>query len=173
MKSLNNKSGNVFWITGLSGSGKSNIGKKIFSKIKKKFGTTILIHGDDLRSIFKINSYEKKKIKIKKIWIFVNLLLQKIKIFTVVGLFHDLHKYNRKIIPNYFEIFIKSDIKKLIKNKDKFFYKKQTKNVWGMDLKPEFPKKPDVIIFNKFDKDINKLSNKLIEQIYKIYEKKK
>ena len=40
-----------------------------------------------------------------------------------------------------------------------------------MDLKPNF-KKPDVIIFNKFDKDINKLSNKLIEQIYKIYEKK-
>lgn len=177
MKSLNNKSGNVFWITGLSGSGKSNIGKKILPEIKKKFGPTILIHGDDLRSIFKINSYEKKeRLKIgKKYANFCKFIAkQKINvIFTVVGLFHDLHKYNRKIIPNYFEIFIKSDIKKLIKNKDKFFYKKQTKNVWGMDLKPEFPKKPDVIIFNKFDKDINKLSNKLIEQIYKIYEKKK
>ena len=28
---------------------------------------------------------------------------------------------------------------KLIK-KNKFFYKRKTKNVWGIDLQPEFPK---------------------------------
>ena len=33
-------------------------------------------------------------------------------------------------------------------------------------------KKPDVIIFNKFDKDINKLSNKLMNKFIKSMKKK-
>ena len=49
----------VFWITGLSGSGKSAIGKAILPKIQKKFGNTILINGDDIRNIFNMKGYDK------------------------------------------------------------------------------------------------------------------
>ena len=33
--------GIVFWITGLPGSGKSNISKNIFSDIEKRYGPTL------------------------------------------------------------------------------------------------------------------------------------
>ena len=57
MRKLKNNKGIVFWITGLSGSGKTTIAKKITPEIKKLFGPTIIISGDDLRKIFKFKGY--------------------------------------------------------------------------------------------------------------------
>ena len=51
--------GIVFWITGISGSGKSTFSRKIYPFIKKKFGPTIIFSGDNLRKIFKLNKYDK------------------------------------------------------------------------------------------------------------------
>ena len=62
------KKGILFWVTGLSGSGKSAISKKIYPFIKKEFGPTIMLSGDDLRSIFQLNKYDyKNRGKILKI----------------------------------------------------------------------------------------------------------
>ncbi len=54
---LNKNKGIIFWITGLSGSGKTVIGKKIKTEIIKNYGPTMLFSGDDIRRIF-----AKKKI---------------------------------------------------------------------------------------------------------------
>ena len=51
MRLLKNK-GIVFWITGLSGSGKTAIAEKIKKDISNKYGPTMIISGDDLRNIF-------------------------------------------------------------------------------------------------------------------------
>ena len=48
-----NKKGILFWVTGLSGSGKTTISKLIKDDIVKDYGPTLLISGDDLRKIFK------------------------------------------------------------------------------------------------------------------------
>ena len=60
-KKILKSKGILFWITGLPGSGKSTIAKKIKSKIIKKYGPTIVINGDDLRKIFKLFKYSKKE----------------------------------------------------------------------------------------------------------------
>ena len=164
----NNKK--IFWITGLSGSGKSSIGKKILPKIKKKFGNTILINGDDIRNIFNIKIYDKAfRVKIGKSYfkLCMFLLNQNFNvIFTTVGLWHDLHKYNKlKGKNSYIEIFIDADIKKLVERKSKFFYKKKVKNVVGLSIKPEFPKKPSIYIKNDFNRTISELSEELLIKI--------
>lgn len=171
-KKINNKFGIVFWITGLSGSGKSSLAKKIYPQIKKNFGPTIIIHGDEFRKIFNLNGYSKNdRFEIgKKYSNFCKVITkQKINIiFAVVGLFHSLHSYNKRIHKNYVEIFIKSNIDQLKDMKKKMFYKKKTKNVWGIDLMPEFPKNPDVILNNKFDKTTTYLSKQLLMKINKL-----
>lgn len=53
------RNGLVFWITGLSGAGKTSIANLIKKKIDKKFGPTILINGNDIRRIFSFKSYTK------------------------------------------------------------------------------------------------------------------
>ena len=61
MKKKNKNKGVVFWITGLPGSGKTTIAKKIKKQIEKNFGKTVLFSGDDLRKILKLKDYNKKK----------------------------------------------------------------------------------------------------------------
>lgn len=165
------KNGIVFWITGLSGSGKSTIGNIIFNDINKKYGKTLIFHGDDIRNIYDFKQYEKKhRLKLGK----SNSNLCKLiadqglnVIFTTVGLFHKLQEYNRSNIKNYLEIYIKCDLENLLSMKKKNFYKKKTKFVWGLDIKAEFPKKPDILLQNNFDIPIQKLGMILLKKIKK------
>ena len=53
--------GIVFWITGLSSSGKSSISKKIFSNIEKRYGPTLRLSGDDARKMFGLKGYTKRE----------------------------------------------------------------------------------------------------------------
>ena len=66
MKRIKNK-GILFWITGLSGSGKTQIAKKILNQISKRYGPTIYVSGDDMRNIFDLKKYTKKA-RISNYW---------------------------------------------------------------------------------------------------------
>jgi adenylylsulfate kinase-like enzyme len=171
MKKSKKNNGILFWITGLSGAGKTVLAKSIQKNISKKYGPTICVSGDQVRKIFNLKGYSKnERLKIGKKYInFINLILkQKINvIFAVVGLFHELHTLNRKLFPNYVEIYIKSDFNILKSKRKKIFYRKKIANVWGQDIKAQFPKKPDIVIRNNFNKDIDKLSSELINKIDK------
>ena len=76
-----------------------------------------------------------------------------------------LRNWNRKNQKNYVEIFIKSDLKKIIKAKRKKLYHKKISKIVGIDIKPQFPKKPHIKIVNNFDKDINFLAKEVIRKI--------
>ena len=166
---LYKKYGIVFWITGISGSGKTTLSKKIYPFIKKKFGPTIILSGDNLRKIFKLYKYDKNyRMQLGKQYSdFLKLIVaNKINVlFSVVGLFHELHKYNRKQLKNYIEILINANFKKTELRKQKKFYKNKTNNVWGRDIKPEYQKKHQIVLKNNFKKNKKFLSNELIKKI--------
>ena len=52
--------GILFWITGLSGSGKTTLANKIEYFLSKKYGPFLNLSGDELRSIFNYNKFDKK-----------------------------------------------------------------------------------------------------------------
>ena len=166
------KKGILFWITGLSGSGKTTLGKAIHKDIQRLYGPTIMISGDNIRKIFYLNGHKKiDRLKILKSYChFAKYVTdQKINIiFAVVGMFNEPRNWNKRNIKNYIEIYIKSDLKKIIKQKKKFFYIKKTNNVVGLNIKPEFPKKPNIILKNNFETSLEKLSEKLLKKL-KIY----
>ena len=170
---LNKKKGIVFWITGLSGSGKTQIGRKIKNDIIKKYGPTILFSGDDIRNIFDLKKYSfKDRLKIVKQYgaLCKNLSNQNINvIFCVVGLMKEVRSWNRKNIQNYLEIFIKSPLNTVKKlRKKKISKKKYIQDVVCLDIKPDFPQSPHIIINNNFDRSINILAKELVKKINKI-----
>ena len=57
---MKNKKGVIFWVTGLSGSGKSTIAKLLHKKISKLYGKTLIIHAEDLINTFDLKSFKKK-----------------------------------------------------------------------------------------------------------------
>ena len=148
MKSKKRKKGILFWITGLSGSGKTSLAKKIFKFIKKKYGTTIVISGDDIRKIFEFKKFDKNsRLKYAKSYSkFCKLITdQNINIiFSTVSLYNKVRSWNKKNIHNYLEIYIEADIKKLIEKKKKRFYRTKLVNIVGKNIQAQFPKKPDI-----------------------------
>ncbi len=168
-KKLIKSKGILFWITGLSGSGKSTIAKLLKPKIIKKYGPTIIFHGDDLRNILNFQNYTLKG-RLNNGLIFTKLFKfitnQKINvIFAGVGMFHKLRKFNRSSIKNYLEIYIKTDIRHIILVGKKKIYQNKKNKIVGKNLKAEFPKKPDIILDNNFKKLPKKLANELFIQI--------
>ena len=79
-----------------------------------------------------------------------------------------IREWNKKNIDNYIEIYIKSEIKDIIKQKKKKIYFSSKQNLVGLDIKPEFPKKPDIILKNNFKINVNELSKKLVGKIQKL-----
>ena len=169
-KKINKNKGILFWVTGLSGSGKTVIAEKIKNHIIKSHGPTLLVSGDDLRKIFNFNKYSASERKVlgKYYCNYAKFITnQNINlIFAVVGM-RDITRYwNKKNIDNYLEIYIKTNIKTIIKaNKKKIYHKKDIGDIVGINIKPELPKKADIIINNNFKKSINILSKELMNKI--------
>ena len=80
-------------------------------------------------------------------------------------MFHSIRLWNRKNIKNYFEIFIKTNISKIKKKRKKALYLKKKNQIVGVQIKPELPKNPDVVISNDFNKSLKQLSEELIKKI--------
>lgn len=167
---INKNKGILFWVTGLSGSGKTAIAKKIKSRIAKLYGPTIEVSGDNFRKVFKLTKYDQKE-RIKNIWYYNHfsklITNQKINlIFNLIGMIDKARKWNKKNIDNYVEIYIKSNLKNIEKlNRKKYLKQKKTGTVIGINIKPEYPKKPDIIINNHFKEPTDKLAKKLLVKI--------
>lgn len=168
---INKKIGIVFWIEGFSGSGKSTLSSLIKDKINRLYGPTIILSGDVFRKFFKKTGYTKKD-RILNSYKFSEVLnylsRQKINIiYSVVGLNYKAKAIYKKKITNFVEIYLKTDIKKIIKLNKKKIYKNNN-NILGIHIKPDYPKKPNIIIENNFDKPLKKVAAELIYKIKKI-----
>ena len=171
MKKKNKEKGILFWITGLSGVGKTSLANGIKNEVKKNFGPTLVVNGNDLRKIFKLDKYdEKSRLEIgKKYCKFVKFITdQNINvIFAVVGMFDEIRKWNRKKISNYIEVYIKSEISIIKRKGKKKLYKNKNQKIVGLQIRPQFPKKPNFTIHNNFTKSIKVLSEELISKLLK------
>lgn len=165
----------VIWITGISASGKSTLGKYFFKKFKKIKKNTIFFDGDEFRKIFHNDiqyTLRDRDINAIRLTTLVKYVAdQKINLIISANLtsqrFRDWCKKN---VKNYFEIFIDTPFEKLKERDYKKLYKKalsgKIKNVVGVDIKFIKPKKPDLIIDNsKGKKHLYKSYSKILKEI--------
>ena len=149
--------------------------KKLFPYINKKYGLSVHLDGDNLRKILDLHGYSfKDRVSNSKKFTKVAKLLtdQGINVvFSIIGLINKTRSWNKKNIKKYIEIYIKSDVKKIISLNKKKIYKSK-KNIVGINIRPQFPKNPDIIIDNTFNKSLNKLEKELRSKIDKIIKKK-
>ena len=84
-----------------------------------------------------------------------------------MGLYNRARQWNRKNIENYIEIYIKTDMKKIMSQGKKENHLKKKKNIVGYDIKAELPKESHIQVVNNFEKKLEKISEEILLKIKK------
>jgi adenylylsulfate kinase len=146
----------IVWLVGLSGSGKTTIGRELFSKTKETKPNTVLIDGDEIREVFKHNrgsapySIEGRRQNAERIQALCKWLdNQGINVVCcILSVFEESREWNRKNYSDYFEVFVDTPMDVLKTRRE--MYSKAEKgdmnNVVGIDIPFPPPKSPDLVI---------------------------
>ena len=139
--------GKVFWITGLSASGKSSVAIELRNILMKENHPTVLLDGDELRAIFGVHKFSdgnhnlesRKSLAMQYSKLCKFLSDQSINVvIATISLYKEVYKLNRDLIENYFEIFLDIPVEILKKRDPKNIYsnfeKGLLKNVIGLDI---------------------------------------
>lgn len=148
--------GTTFWITGLSGAGKTTIGKLLYEYMSEKNNHVILLDGDILREVYQDFSYTPEgriELTYRNARLCKMLNEQGIDvIICCIAMYDKCREWNRENIKNYKEIYLNVPIDELIKRDQKKLYSRalngEIENVLGINVEYEEPKKPDLEINN-------------------------
>lgn len=155
MNNNTSRKGNVYWITGLSGAGKTTIGTKLYDYLKTKKNNVIRLDGDIMREIFQNNDYSSEARK--ALGFQYGRLTRMISnqgidvVICTIAMFDDIREWNRNNIENYNEIYLEVTIDELRRRNQKGLYTSSTANLSGVSQFAELPKNPDLIIRNYGD----------------------
>ena len=150
----------IVWLIGLSGVGKSAIGRELYNRKKSKNPATVFIDGDEIREVFKndkhsgdysVEGRRKNAERISALCVWLDR--QGIDVVCcILSLFEDNRRWNRDNFDEYFEVFIEAPFEDLVERNPKNLYRQAQegliKNVVGVDIIFESPKNPDITINN-------------------------
>ena len=161
----------VIWLIGLSGAGKTTIGKKLYDRFHEQYSNTVFLDGDMLRDIWGdslSHDIEGRRINAHRIS-HLSAMLDKQGInvvAAVLSIFPEWQEWNRKEIENYFEVFLDVPFN-IVKERDfKGIYKKtecgETNNVVGIDIPFPKPEKSDIVLSSP---DVLRQPDEIVENI--------
>ena len=150
--------GTVFWITGLSGAGKTTIGRIFYETLKKEQSATVFLDGDALRQVFGgdlgYSADDRRKCAMRYSRLCCLLQGQGINVICcTISMYDSVRKWNRENIPDYKEVYIKVSMDTLQQRNQKGLYSSAANGadheVAGVQVEIEFPQNPDLIIENE------------------------
>ena len=170
----------IIWLIGLSGAGKTEIGKHIYEIWKKEAPNTVLVDGDEIRKIFQhdrgnepytIEGRRKNAERICELCAWLDR--QKINVICcILSIFEESRQWNRQHYSKYFETYISVPMEVLRKRDRKGLYEPafrgELKNVVGVDINFVPPKNPDYIFDNeKEDSDLKLIASDILSHARK------
>ena len=151
--------GQVIWLTGLSGAGKTTLAERVCTYLRQKSDAVVLLDGDVMRAMFAQDQMDGRHhdrdarlaLALKYSQLCKMLSEQGITVvIATISLFHDVHRWNRHHLKNYLEIYLKVPIAELQRRDPKGLYQKfargETRQMAGLDLAIEEPEAPDLLL---------------------------
>lgn len=160
----------VYWLTGLSGAGKTTIGRLWYEELKRTGEATVFLDGDELRQVFGgqmgYTLEDRRKAAMNYARLCALLSRQGLTVICcTISMFDSVRAWNRENIPGYVEIYIKASMETLRRRDQKGLYSAGKQNVAGVDFKVELPKAPDLILEN----DGQNTPEEQVEILYSTY----
>jgi adenylylsulfate kinase-like enzyme/phosphohistidine swiveling domain-containing protein len=149
--------GRVYWITGLSGAGKSTVGKELWRRLRAAGRAAVLLDGDIVREVIAEDlghtTPNRRKSAMRNARLCRLLSAQGIVVICpTISLFHEVHRWNRANIPGYCEIYLRVPMEELRRRDPKGIYaaahRGELRDVVGLDVPAELPESPDLVLDN-------------------------
>ncbi len=149
--------GRVYWITGLSGTGKTTLGGELSNRLRAAGRRVIFLDGDALRTAIAEdlghNAGDRRRSAMRNARLCRLLAEQGADVVcATISLFHEVQRWNRGNIPGYCEIYLRVPIDELRRRDAKGLYsgarRGEARNVVGLDVPAEAPESPDLVLEN-------------------------
>lgn len=149
----------VIWLVGLSGAGKSTIGRATYELIKRDLSNTVFVDGDEVREVFRHEGNDAytiagRRVNSERISALCRWLdRQGINVVcSMLSIFDEHRRENRAAFSSYFEVFIDASMEDLMARDYKDLYKEAKaglrENVVGVDIPFTRPSEPDFVVEN-------------------------
>lgn len=152
-ENMETNQGRLYWITGLSGAGKTTIGTQLYYRLKQDHSNIVLLDGDMLKMMVdEVPGYTQEE-RLKRAYKYARIckgLVDQglIVICCTIAMYEEVRQWNREHNEEYVEVFLDVPISILRARDKKDIYKNNEKNIVGIDMNVDLPKHPDVTLVN-------------------------
>lgn len=148
--------GAVYWITGLSGAGKTTLCRKLVAHLRtEQRRAVVMLDGDELREAMGATHAHTRQERLQLAMRYAHLChliaVQGVDVaIATISLFREVHEWNRANMPGYVEIYLNVPLDELKRRDPKQIYLRsargELKDVAGLDFAVDAPDAPDVRI---------------------------
>lgn len=146
----------VYWLTGLSGVGKTTVARLLFRQLRAEGLGAVHLDGDEVReAIADTSTSHERESRIRnayRISRFARLFESQglTVVVSTMSLYHEIHAWNRANLVEYLEVLLRARPETLTARDPKGIYnrlaQKAESNVVGFDTAVEWPLQPHLIL---------------------------
>ncbi len=160
----------VIWVTGLSGAGKTTLCSTVYDRLKLVMPELVILDGDVIRRAYgnDLTHAEEDRVRqVHRLRAMAGVLAEQDLVVLVAVLYAhpELLAWNRKNLPNYFEVYLDVALDTVKNRDDKGLYAAASRgemdNVVGLDIPWHAPQTPDL----RLDGDAGETPEELAKQI--------
>jgi adenylylsulfate kinase-like enzyme len=145
--------GAVYWLTGLSGAGKTTIGALLRDRLREQGVSCLLLDGDRLRMAIDPEAGHDSQTRRNLAFAYARLCHEiagqgVTVVCATISMFHAVRDWNRDNIPGYYEIYLRVPFDQRQGRDPKGLYRERKPDMVGADGPFEEPRNPDMIIEN-------------------------
>lgn len=176
MKSL----GEVLWICGLSGAGKTTLALEITKKLRAQGKFVVLLDGDELREVFGATAANAQNhgregrlaLAMQYAHLCRVIATQELTVvIATISLFREVHAWNRENLPGYFEVYLKVPVDELRRRDPKGIYRRfdagELSGVAGLDVPIDEPEDAEWVVEYLSGQKVSDLAAELINRLVK------
>jgi len=164
----------VVFLTGLSGSGKTTIAKKVIEKLRKKGLAPVLLDGDEIRNAIKLTGFDEESRKRHNLNVgYMAKILEsqgKIVIVSLISPYDDIRNQIREMCNKFIEVYVSTDLKVCMERDPKGLYQKaisgEIKDFTGISA-PYYPPQNPELLLDTASMSTEACAVKIIDQLKK------